>query len=132
MGSTGRNTQAAGGQVNSKIELSVKAARKIERAAWGEDAVPTILNAVSDKLDGFDSYGSSFDVSYQGSRAQLVNEMFAVYQAAGVDVKKERGGLMYENGGTEVHVHVFKEDDDDYTFTEKSHHYGISVENLYY
>lgn len=128
----GRGSEFKGKQSNvgkSQIKLSAKAAKKIERAAWGEDAISTVLNAVSDKLDGFDSYGDSFDVSYQGSRAQLVNEMAAVYRAAGVDVTVKSGEIIYSNGGTEVHVFVIKENDDDYTFTEKSKHYGIYVEN---
>ena len=116
---------------NFNTTLSVKQARKIERAAWGEDAIPTVLSAISNKLDGFDSYGTSFDVSYQGTRAQLVNEMINVYEAAGIIVRIENRDIVYDNGDTEVHVRVRKEDDNDYTFTDKSHHYGISVNNLY-
>ncbi len=113
-----------------KEELSPKAARKICKAAWGEDALGVVLNNLSDKLDGYDDFGSGFDVSYQGSAKELLSEIINVYSEAGIDVQKAgKNKISYDNDGQVVYITVSPSEDAS-TYTVNSEGYFISVDNV--
>lgn len=116
--------------VQAATELTPKAARKICTSSWGYDAVNVALNYLSDKLDGYDGYGDSFDVSYQGTASQLTRELASVLESAGLSLKSVRSGkIVYDNSGSEVKISIYKLPEGmDYTFTENSTGYSIDVE----
>lgn len=118
--------------IQAAVELPPKAARQIGTAPWGHDAVDVALNYLSDKLDGYDGYGDSFDVSYQGTASQLTRELAEVLKSAGLTLKSVRSGrIVYDNEGSEVHISIHKLPEGmDYTFTENSTGYSIYVEEM--
>lgn len=111
-------------------DLSLKAINKINKAAWGEDALNIVLNNTSDKLDGYDDFGSGFDVSYQGSIKELLSEIIDIYSKAGIKIRKEgKNKISYDNGDQTVYITVVS-DDDASTYTKNSQGYFIYVDNV--
>lgn len=111
-------------------ELSLKAINKINKAAWGEDALSIVLNNTSDKLDGYDDFGSGFDVSYQGNIRELLSEIIDIYSKAGIKVRKEgKNKISYDNGDQTVYITVVS-DEDASTYTKNSQGYFIYVDNV--
>ena len=115
---------------NLTEKLSKKSLLKIRTSPWGEDALGVVLNNISNKLDGYDDFGSGFDVSYQGSTEELLNELISVYTEAGIKIRKEKSNMIsYDNDGQRVYIAV-NPDEDASTYTENSQGYFIYVENV--
>lgn len=118
-------------RILSSTEIDPSDARKIYEAAWGYDAVQIALNYLSDKLDGYDSYQDSFEVSYQGTKDELRDELLNVLKSAGLDAELyEDDEIVYENGGDDVWINIYELPEDYYTFTENSTGYGISIQDV--
>lgn len=116
----------------SSVSLAPKAAKKIYEAEWGYDAVDVALDYTSGKCDGYDGYGDSFDVSYQGTADELRDEIFEILKSAGLPVEYEgHNKITYDNYGSEVIITVTPLPEGvDYTFTENSIGYGVFVEEI--
>lgn len=110
--------------------------QKASTAAYGEDSLKYILKYIQvtnpDKLDGFEYDGSGFDVSYQGDQAELEQDIVDSYQAAGITLTDgySANSLEYDNEDQSVSITI-NSGNDDYTFTDHSNGFYISVENLY-
>lgn len=109
---------------------------KIHDAAQGEDAMNHVLKAIWKAklgvLDAFDYDGSGFDVSYQGSQEELEQDIVDAFAEAGITLTDgyDANSLMYNNDGVDVEIHI-SSGNDDYTFTDKSNGFYISVTNIY-
>ena len=109
---------------------------KIRNASYGEDAVKYVFRAMygfgDNKLDGAEYDGSGFDVSYQGSYDELEQEIVDTFRSAGIDLDDgySASSLQYDNDGQIVEITI-RPGNDDYTFTDNSNGFYVSVENLY-
>ena len=115
-----------------KSALTPKVYAKLENCAYGEDVIDILLNHTSDKLEGYDSYGSEFDVSYLGSETELQQELFKLLQTTGFEPEVGSNNKIYFNlidDDAEVEVSIV-EDDEASTYSENSRGYFIDVQTI--
>lgn len=121
--------------VKASIQISPKAAEKMYRATWGYDVIKVALRCCSDKVDGFECYQDSFDVSYRGSRKQLRDELVQVIDAVGIHVATAGNNRLSfkltSDSESEVTISKLSEDMD-FSLTSNSTGYSVYVEEVYY
>ena len=121
---------------SSTKTLTDKQAKKIytsaTKKAWISHSVPHCLNALSEKMTGWDDIdGQNFGVSYEGSANALAKEIASTYQAAGVkgvEVKGSKVRIKDGSGRTTSLIGV-ERDPEGSTFTDKDKPYYVYTED---
>lgn len=120
--------------IRASKQLTPQIADKIYNATWGYDAIKIALRCCSNKVDGFESYQDSFDVSYQGSGKQLRDELASVLEASGIQVttsgNKRLSFSLTSDSESRVIISKLSEDMD-FSLTPNSTGYSIYVEEIY-
>ena len=109
---------------------------RIRTAAYGEDSLKYALKYIQlthrEQLEGFEYDGVGFDISYQGTQRELENSIIDTYAIAGIMLTydPDTHSMEYDNEGQIVLMQIHS-GNDDYTFTDTSNGFYISIENIY-